>query len=472
MTNKTFRYLVVALVIVFSSGFQLHAKDTLPKAQRDMLHRRAVEVVIWGQPAEGIRGFIQATRRDLGGDWNDVVYFTEPMTTRHGFLTANNNVPYVVASLNTKDGPVVVDVPAASEKTKYFGSIIDAWQLPFADVGPTGDDKGKGAKYLLLPPGYEGTVPEGYLVYRPATFSTYIGFRPVSEKDGTLEEAVEYAQTLKIYPLDKADNPPETRFINAYPKKWDTLPRYDISYFHDLAAVVNEEPVQERDLAMMAMLESIGIKKGQPFEPDVEMTKILEAAVKDAYDYMQWYFVEGEGLIPFWKDGYWMQWNIPVSQAKIGFPFTTENRLLTDERAGGYYFFATFLPKKLGGGTFYLTGVRDSEGKLYNGKSTYRLNVPADTPAADFWSVIAYSMKTKGFFRDVKRVGLSSQDMKKMKVKDDGSVDIYFGPEAPQGMEPNWVPTPEDFMLLFRLYGPEKPLFEKTWKLPEMVKIK
>jgi hypothetical protein len=318
MINKTFGYLVVALVIVFSSGFHLHAKDTLSKAQRDMVHRRAVEVVIWGQPAEGIRGFIQATRRDLGGDWNDVVYFTEPMTTRHGFLTANNNVPYVVASLNTKDGPVVVDVPAASEKTKYFGSIIDAWQLPFVDVGPTGEDKGKGAKYLLLPPGYEGTVPEGYLVYRPATFATYVGFRPASEKDGTLEEAVEYAQTLRIYPLDKADNPPETRFVNAYPKKWDTLPRYDISYFYDLAEVVNEEPVQERDLAMMGMLDSIGIKKGQPFEPDAEMTKILESAVNDAYDYMQWYFTEGGGLIPFWKDGYWMQWNIPADQTKIG----------------------------------------------------------------------------------------------------------------------------------------------------------
>ena len=78
----------------------------------------------------------------------------------------------------------------------------------------------------------------------------------------------------------------------------------------------------------MAMLESIGIKKGQPFEPDPEMTKILEAAVKDAYDYMQWYFTEGGGLIPFWKDGYWMQWNIPADQAKIGFPFKTENRLL------------------------------------------------------------------------------------------------------------------------------------------------
>ncbi len=471
MRAKIFDYILVTYIIIFSSSFQLHAQDTLAKEQRDMLHRRAMEVVIWGQPAEGIRGFIQATQRDLGGDWNDVVYFTKPMTTRHGFLTANDNVPYVATALNTKNGPMVIEVPAASEKAKFFGSIIDAWQLPIADVGPTGDDKGKGAKYLILPPGYEGMVPKGYISYRPATFATYVGFRTVPEGDGTLEDTVEYAQTLKVYPLAKADNPPKTRFIDAYPKKWNTLPIYDITYFQDLADVINEEPVQERDLAMMAMLESIGIKKGQPFEPSAEMTKILEEAVQDAYDYMQWYFVEGGALIPYWENGYWMQWNIPVSQLKLGFPFSTDNSLLTDERAGGLYFFATFMPKRLGGGTFYLTGVRDSEGDLYSGKSTYRLTVPADTPASDFWSVIAYSMKNKGFFTNVKRIGLSSLNMKEMKVKDDGSVDIYFGPEAPKGMESNWVPTPEDFMLLFRLYGPGKLLFDKSWKLPEMVKI-
>ena len=434
--------------------------------------QRATQAAIWGMPAVSMRGIIKSTQRDLGGDWNDVVYFSTPMTSRHGFLTPNNQVPYVVASLTTKDGPLVVDVPPASEKTKYFGSIIDAWQLPIADVGPSGDDKGQGAKYLFLPPGYEGDVPEGYLVYRPKTLGLYLAFRPVSEKSGTLEEAVEYAKNLKVYPLSKADDPPATRFIDAYPKKWDTLPKYDISFFEDLAAAINDEPVQQRDLAMMGLVESLGIKKGEPFKPDEKTTKILNTAIQDAYSYMQSLFVSpGKQLVPYWNGSKWMSMNLSKEQAAAGFPFLEEDRMLVDDR-GGFYFWATALPKKLGGGSFYLMGLQDSDGNLLDGKSLYRLRVPADTPAGDFWSAIVYSMETKGFFEDVDRVGLSSLDKEKLKANDDGSIDVYFGPEAPEGLESNWIPTGQDFFLIFRLYGPQEPLFDKSWQLPDVEKVK
>jgi len=220
--------------------------------QEQMIHRRAVEAAVWGMALEGTRGLLISARNDLGGDWNDVVYFSKPMESRHGFLTANNQTPYVVASLNTKDGPLVVEVPGASDKAKYFGSFVDAWDYPFTDVGPAGTDKGKGGKYLLLPPGYEGKVPEGYFVFRPNTYAVHAALRPVAEPGGTLADQVAYAKTLKVYRLSEASNPPPTRFIDAYPKKWDTLPKYDISFFHDLFDTINEEPVLERDLVMMA----------------------------------------------------------------------------------------------------------------------------------------------------------------------------------------------------------------------------
>jgi hypothetical protein len=126
----------------------------------------------------------------------------------------------------------------------------------------------------------------------------------------------------------------------------------------------------------------------------------------------------------------------------------------------------------LGGGTFYLTGLRDSNGDMYAPKSTYKLNVPKNTPAKDFWSVIVYSMETKSFIRDVSRVGLSSRDADSMQVNKDGSYDIYFGPKAPKGKESNWIPTGEDFFLLFRLYGPESKDFYKTWMLGDLEKVK
>ena len=107
-----------------------------------------------------------------------------------------------------------------------------------------------------------------------------------------------------------------------------------------------------------------------------------------------------------------------------------------------------------------------------NGKDNYKLNVPDDTPANDFWSVIVYSMKTKGFVLNAETVGLASTGLDKMKTNQDGSVDVFFAPQAPKGMESNWIPTGEDFFLLFRLYGPDESLFEKTWTLEDVEKVK
>ena len=104
----------------------------------------------------------------------------------------------------------------------------------------------------------------------------------------------------------------------------------------------------------------------------------------------------------------WQGPNVAPEQAAAGFPFATNDRLLIDERSGGVYFWATFIPKKLGGGSFYLMVLRDSTGELFDGASSYRLSVPPDTPAGDFWSVIAYSMETKGF-----RCALTAGDVRR-----------------------------------------------------------
>jgi hypothetical protein len=446
--------------------------DGKQSIEYEMKVERAAQAAIWAMPAVAIWDFAVATRRDLGGDVGDVIYFSKPMASGHGLLTANDVTPYVIASLTTRNGPLVVEVPAEGEKAAYFGSFLDAWQTPIVDVGPSGDDKGKGGKYLFLPPDYTSAVAEGYLVYRPRTYAVNMAFRPVAKNGGTLEEVVEYGRSLKIHKLSDDANSPKTRFIDAWPTKWNTLPTYDISYFDDINSIIQNEPVLDRDKAMMALLASIGIEKGKPFAPDAETSKALEEGVRRACDWMQYYFTTpGKACVPMWEGSRWQVWNLSREQAKLGFPFVTEDRLLIDERAG-YYFFATALPRNLGGDTFYLTGLRDNRGNLFNGGSTYRLRVPKDTPARDFWSVIVYSMKTKGFLDGKERVGLSSNETGKMKANADGSVDVYFAPKPPAGLESNWIPTGEDFFLLFRLYGPEKPLFEKTWKLDDVEYVK
>jgi len=460
--------LVAALAITFSSA----SLAAMAPIERTVAVQRACQTAIWAIPAVGIYDIELSTARDLGGRVNDVVFFSKPMTSRHGFLTANDVTPYVVGSLSTKPGPLVVEVPPAGDKASYFGTFVDAWDAPIEDVGPPGADKGKGAKYLFLPPGYQDAVPEGYLVYRPLTYSVNFAFRPVAKNGGTHADQAAYAQTLKVYPLAQAANPPPTRFIDAYPKRWNTLPNYDVSYFGDIDAVIQREPVLERDKAMMAMLATLGIEKGKKFAPDAEMTAVLEEGLRCAYDSMQHYFVTpGLAMQSYFPDSDWQVWKFAKGQPEAGFPYVTADRLLIDERAGGAYFWITYLPKVLGGGTFYLTGLRDTDGAFLNGKDTYRLRVPADTPAKDFWSVIVYSMKTKGFVDGVDRVGLASTSKQDMVVNKDGSVDVYFAPAPPKGLESNWIPTGEDFFLLFRLYGPDKPLFDKTWRLGDVEKV-
>lgn len=445
-----------------SSSAQNLSPDDLA---RRVFERRAIEAAIWGMPAVSMAG-VRKSLAGIGADYNQVVYFSKPLEARHEFLTANNQTPYVLSVLDLHDGPVVLDVPPASAKVALFGSAIDSWQVPLADVGPTGDDGGKGGKYLFLPPGYVVAPPAGHYVVPSPTYFVHVALRPIIGKDGTLDDAVAYSKTLKIYLLEQADNP-QTRYVDAYPQPWKTLPVYDLTFFKDLAAVVTDEPEQDKDAVMLGALDSIGIRKGRPFGPTGETAQGFAKAAADAYAEMQTYFVTpGLGQIRYWRD---RQWSGPHLTEKEDFNFLVDGKLLIDERAGGFAFWATWLPRKLGAASAYLNGLRDSAGELFSGEKTYRLRVPANTPVHDFWSVIVYSMKTKSMIPNPEnRVGLSSYDASKMEMNADGSVDIYFGPQAPAGRQANWLPTGEDFFLIFRLYGPEKAFFDKIWKLPDV----
>ncbi len=435
--------------------------------------QRATQTAIWAMPAVALVDFKKATIRDLGGTINDVVYLTKPFDSKHGFITANDVTAYGWGTISTAKGPVVLEVPAATEKVSYFGSIVNAWQQPLEDIGPApGADKGKGAKYLLLPPDFDSDIPDGYIAIQSDTTELGFAFRPRLYDGATDADAAAYAHTIKIYYLSEAANPPATTYLDATPSRYNSLPVYDYTFFQDMNDVVQNNPVRPQDKAMVELLKALGIEKGKPFEPNEEQKRAMNEGLKLAYAHMYSLFTTpGRAMIPLWKGkSQWQVWKFSEGQAESGFPYETDESILIDERAGIYYF-VTYLPKYLGGGTFYLTGIRDSSGDLFNGEDTYKLNVPKHVPAKDFWSVIVYSMKTKGFVQNAERVGLSSRNTDTMQVNDDGSYDIYFAPEAPEGKESNWIPTGEDYFLLFRLYGPESKDFFKSWALGDVEKI-
>ena len=254
-------------------------------------------------------------------------------------------------------------------------------------------------------------------------------------------------------------------------RAWHTLPTFDLDFLRLLAEVVDEEPPQEKDAVMLGMLGSIGIEKGKPFEP--ADPALLEDAVAEAEAHMSDYFLN-RAFEPHWADRQWLK---TKSDDNFGFSFYGDGRLDYDRRAGAFTYWATWAPKRLGRfdpaklpASYYLKGFRDSSGALFRGDQLYRLRIAADIPVRDFWSVVVYEIGTNGFIRNEQnRVGVSSHDT--LRAAADGSVEIFIGPQPPDGQEDNWIPTAgRDFRLIIRFYGPEMPLFDKTWTADDVAR--
>lgn len=200
----------------------------------------------------------------------------------HELITPNQVTPYIAAVCDLHNGPVVLEVPAKTAKAVLYGQIVDAWQATIADVGPSGVDKGDGGKYLLLPPGYSGPIPNGYFVIRSSGYRIMFAFRSIKLEGATEADAYAYSKTLKMYPLSEAANPPPTRFVDGRPYPLHTLPFYNIRALKDIYDIVSVEPAQPRDKVMMGMLATIGIEPGKPFNPPERLKAAMEKGIVDA----------------------------------------------------------------------------------------------------------------------------------------------------------------------------------------------
>src|ERR1700739_3540669 len=124
-------------------------------------------------PAVNYDAMYQALVRDAHGGSNQIVYWSRLLDWKNQTLTPNPDTIYLMPFINTKDvGPVVLEIPPADEGS-ITGNVCDAWQCALEDVGLAGVDKGKGGKYLILPPGYKDKVPEGYIVLPSDTYAVF-----------------------------------------------------------------------------------------------------------------------------------------------------------------------------------------------------------------------------------------------------------------------------------------------------------
>lgn len=473
MKSRILSFAIASVALCVAGRTAAQEPFTPEQLAERAVQRSAVEAVIWGMPAVNLDLMLQAAIK-AGAEQNQIVYWSHLLDWKNQTLTPNADSIYLMTFINTKTvGPMVIEIPPA-DGGSINGTIMDAWQTPLEDVGPAGVDKGKGGKYLILPPGYKEKAPSGYIVLPSVTYQGYALLRSILTGGSAADEAkaVAYGKRIKVYPLSQAKNPPETKFVDAIDVVYDSTIRYDASFFQSLDRVVQAEPWLVRDMAMIDTLRTIGIEKGKQggFVPDQKTQAILNAAAEEAHALLEARY-ERAFTQSFFDIS---RWAMPASaeymKASAG-DYADPNSYPINDR-GSVFSFAFFTPKHIGQGQFYLMTIDDKDGHDLSGAGTYRLRVPANVPVNLYWSATVYDRATHGLIRDQKWASRSSQTAGLQK-NDDGSVDIYFGPQAPAGKESNWIPTDPKvrFEVLFRFYGPEKPLFDKTWKLPDIERV-
>jgi len=396
----------------------------------------------------------------------------------HQIFTANSDTPYIFATLDLKaNGPIVIEVPAG----RFMGLVDDHNMRWILDMGIYGPDKGQGGKHLILPPGYTGNVPAGYYVGHSDTWKALFGIRSVPI-EGHMVKALHSLDSIKIYPLANAgDKQNVYRFVDmtnmTLPNKllqWEDK----LDYWKQLKTVIDTETVPTAFRAMYGMLQSLGIEKGIPFNPSARTTSILEEAAKRAIDEMRVnaYANRDPGRL-VWDDRNW-EW-LPLR------PFNTTTKdigvaAFLDLQATDHAYFqaigaSTLMSmREINRGSIYFTNFHDNTGEFLNGSKTYKLTVPGPVPANLFWSATVYDVDTRSEIVTDQNKSAVRSLFEKPQSNPDGSIDIYFGPNAPEGKENHWVKTIPDkgWFVYFRIYGPQAPVLDGTWKLNNIVKMK
>jgi len=407
-----------------------------------------------------------------GAAYNDCIFWSNPNTWMNQTTTPNHSTSYVMFFMSLNDGPVVVDIPAATEQALY-GTIINVWNEPLLNIGNTGYDKGAGARYVLLPPAFDGAVPDGYVTIPCATYNAYSLLRIIIKTQGAEDrrKGIEYLHTLRIYPLSAAAAPKDIAFIDVAGAPFEAVPRFDAGLYSTIARVVAEETVQDRDLAVLGQLHQLGIGKDLTFDPGQVGRDVLDRAADEAHQWlMEGYARNGT---PIWPDA-GRKWtfllDIPLAESTRVTFLEPGRDLRVDVRA--YAWFAMFGPVVPPPPQLYVKTYETGGGERLNGANTYRLRVPPGVPTTQFWAVDVYDASTGAFIRESPVVGLDSYKQDLIS-NDDGSIDVYFAAEAPRSHETNWIPTRDGdpFFVMFRIYGPEKRAVDGSWILDDIEAI-
>ena len=442
--------------------------DATVEALYDNLDRmRAVEVFLDNVGALSVYGVI-AGNAGIGISQPNQLAVAEKLLDSHSiYLTGNTSTMYSIGHLNLQAyGPTVVEVPPG-----MLGMLDDAWMRYVGDFGVAGPDRGKGGKYLVLPPGYSGDVPEGYFVLKAPTFINWFFMRG-SIADGLAPALKNVKDNLKVYPLKQAGNPPATEFVNITGKSYNTVAASDFSYFEALNEIIQMEPIEALGSEARGLLAAIGIVKGKPFNPDERMKRLLtEAAmIGDATARATLYSPRQKGYFIYPDSD--SSWVMGFADKDVFFEVDGARNL--DARTSFYFGYTGVTPAMAvthpGAGSDYGIAFRDAEKKAFDGSKTYKLHLPPDVPINNFWAVTIYDTQTRSMLQTSQSFPSKGSQSKGFQKNADGSYDVYFAPEAPKGKEGNWLQTipGKSWFAILRMYGPLEPWINKTWRPGEI----
>jgi hypothetical protein len=448
-------------------GGAFPTEESVQKIYDELDLQRATQAYMDFFPALSIYTIVKSQVRDFGFKTSsDIGVMADFMKPSENYLTGNDVTVYAFASLDLKvDGPTVVEIPPG-----MYGNANDAAFKYLTDFGPTGPDKGKGGKYLFLPPGYKGKEPKGYFVFRSPGYRIWAMMRGFGEV-GNGDQAVQwFKDRLKVYPL--ANGPRANKAINTSGMGANTLPPEDSSVFEMLNGIIQYEPTELFSAELLGRLASLGIEKGKPFKPDTRMKRIFDQAAKQGVAMSRAIvYASRDPEINYWPDRHWEKMFIRNTE------FVNHGHNDIDARTLWHYQAICVSPNLLsttpGVGTAYLTAFRDKVGAYLLGDKNYRLRVPANPPVKRFWAVTAYDALSRSLLDSGGNITVSST--RGVDANPDGSVDIYFGPKLPKGAsEKNWIKTDpkKGFFVVFRFYGPLEGYIDKTWVMNDFELVK
>jgi hypothetical protein len=493
---------------------QLDFKDGAPsKATLDKVYdhldfthaQRAFADTLQGVSIHALRTGLQS----VGVKDNEVIVFSEMMDAKSLFLTANADTIYVIGALDLTKGPMVLETAPG-----FLGAIQDYWFRWIIDIGLPGPDRGLGGKYLVLPPGYDGPLPEGgFSVGRARTTRVLWFARSFLENHNDPKPVADTIRKFtKVYPyetggvgtpiaeflagkarLGRTTPPTPTVFHEGSGKVMNTIPPNDWTYYEMLNEVVQQEPATALDPELMGPIAAIGIVKGKPFAPDARMKKIMTEALAVANATSRTLFMQPRDPSWFhypdssWQNllfvnGYEFETPIPLITHEGVKPFPPTGYRQLDARRAYFYGVTGITPamamRLTGIGSQYVWTMLDASKQYFDGAKTYKVTLPKGIPAASFWSLTVYDNMTRSMLdtpQRYPRAGSQGYPSPAAKANPDGSTTVYFGPSQPPGVDRgNWIQTMpgKGWFTILRLYSPLEPFFDKSWRPSEIEPVR